>query len=186
MRNLHPVLALIAFVALPMALAADTPPAKISAVAQTTGSAETRLIHVIRLEHANSHELSNELTRILPAPLTAGVPLLVVPDGDTNSLILSGPVNLLTDAEAVVQKLDVAPTGAVQTQIIRLKHARAKDLATILREVVSQKMRSSRGWAGITFDERTESLVVTGDTPALASLQTLIDSLDVETPKSTD
>src|SRR5437667_12399732 len=91
MRNLHPALALVALVALPMALAADSPPAKISAVAPTTASVEPRLIHVTRLEHADARELGGELAKIFSVgPPPAGGTLAVVPDAETNSLILSG------------------------------------------------------------------------------------------------
>jgi len=179
MHRLHPALALIAFIALPMTLAADTPPKSTPPV---PGSDDTRLIQVTRVEHANARELDNEVSKIFSVGLRppAG-PLVVVSDLDTNSLIFSGPQSLLTEAESLVRKLDVAPSGKTETQIVRLKHARAKELSAILREIISQQLATSHtGFVGIAFDERTESLILTGRPAALSGLHTLIDGLDIE------
>lgn len=188
MQRLHPALALLAFIALPMALAADTPPPKSIPATHAAGMTEPRLIHVTRIEHANARELDNELTKIFSiGPPPAGGPLMVVSDFDTNSLILSGPASLLEEAEMLVKKLDTAQSSAAVTQIVRLKHAKAKELAGILRDVVAQKIQTSRsGWVGIACDERTESLLLTGSPASLASLHTLIDGLDVESQRTAE
>ena len=55
MHRLHPALALIAFVALPLTLAADTPPKSATPMAS-----DARLIQVTRVEHANARELDTQ------------------------------------------------------------------------------------------------------------------------------
>lgn len=186
MRSLHPALALVAFIALPMALAEDSPTQKTGPAPSKQESVEPdRETRVLRLKYADARTIAGELTNLGLSGWTPGGSLRVIADARTNSLVLSASAATLANAEKIVQQLDIAPVSARQTQIVRLKHAPAKDLAAMLREVITQKARSEPAeWPGISFDERTSTLVLTGETTGLEALMTLVENLDVPTDES--
>ena len=62
----------------------------------------------------------------------AAARVIVVSDETSNSVIVSAPDELMSNVAAVIQKLDTSTNDITETQIFRLEHADATELANVL------------------------------------------------------
>lgn len=183
MRTLQPTLALVAMFALPMAIAEDRTPPKPGDNPVAAVSAGPRETRVIRLQHASAFRLFPELKSILSVePAGPGSRLYVEYDAATNAIILSGPASDLQKAMELINLLDVAATNAARpTQLIRLRHSDAKELAWLMEHVIQQQAmgRARFEVPGVATDARTNTLLVTCEPGDYESIRKIIEALDV-------
>ena len=116
-------------------------------------------------------------------------------DARTNQLLLGGSAAEIEAALKLIEGLDVAveasapiasTTSAPQSaHVLTLKHAKAQDLANVLRAVVN----SSVVWIGpdgnrpsFTPDPATNVLVVAAPEKSMPAIRALVESLDVAPP----
>ncbi|MEK6644769.1 MAG: secretin N-terminal domain-containing protein [Planctomycetota bacterium] len=181
MRALFPLIALVGVIALPATLAQE----------QTTKESVAPIVHrqpneprqsaIVRLTHAEAYRMSKAFAEVFSMePTPSCGPFKIIADTETNSLVMTGSAEAIAKARTMLKELDQAPVASRQTEIIRLKHARAKDLADILMRVSSHgNPGPGEVHSGITVDERTASLILTGDPAPLVALKVLIETLDI-------
>jgi len=96
----------------------------------------------------------------------------------SNVLIISDRAANVRRITEIVHRIDRAETGEVE--VIRLEHASATDLVRVLTTLMQQSHQATQGAAGpvLTADERTNSILMTGDPTARLRLRTIIAHLD--------
>jgi len=130
--------------------------------------------------------------------LDLSVPLRLIPDVGTNSVIISStPANVAAAVE-LVRSLDTLPVGdAVVMRMFPLENASAMRLRPLIKDLFSQGEALRRlpgtqrqglpttatgqalaGEIAVSVDDRTNSLIVAGREEALALVEVLIKSLD--------
>jgi general secretion pathway protein D len=156
----------------------------------------TRIIH---LKHISADQVNREL-RILSSK-----------DGEmsvyspTNSLILSDYGSNIDRVMKIINQLDV-PGFDEQLEVIRIRYAKAKDLADLVDKIVNKgdkgaanrnvpgafsagvprftRSTSSSGQQGASFmaipDDRTNSIIVVGNKAGILRMRTLIGRLDTK------
>ncbi|HIE02970.1 MAG TPA: type II secretion system protein GspD [Thiotrichaceae bacterium] len=147
-------------------------------------------LEVIVLEQASAAEVVRILTTLEQAnsaakKATKNTPKIVA-DKRTNSVLINGDKVTRLRLRTLIAHLDTPIKSAGNTQVIYLRYAQAKDLATILKGV-SDSLANSQKIEGqpaqiktdIQADESTNSLVITA-TPAMTqNLQDVIRQLDI-------
>ena len=149
-------------------------------------------IEVIRLEHASAGEMVRILVSLNQAGARGGdgaaSPLGLVADERTNSVLISGDMADRLRFRALIAHLDTPLEEGGNTQVIYLKYANAEELATKLKEQVTQ-VAGAQGQAAagqqaaqavtIWADEDTNALVITAPPKVMRSLKSVIDKLDI-------
>jgi len=134
--------------------------------------ASEQVRHIVYLNEANAKELKETLSEIVVG-LPHGELVSVSANETTNVLILSGPVDVVTELEEMVRALDVAePVLPTVTEAIKLNYAEPKELVTALKESVLSED------GNVAADARGRYLIVT-DVPAkIEQIRELITELD--------
>jgi len=155
---------------------------------------------VIKLEHASAEEVVRMLEQLdkgdaSKAQGAEAKNMVLVADKRTNSVLVTGDDMQRGRARALISHLDgpLAQNGNVK--VYYLQYAKAKDLAAVLNKVMqnvaqmapggsggqgqSAPSSSSKGKATIEADEGTNSLIITAEADVMASLQAVIERLDI-------
>lgn len=151
-------------------------------------------IEVIRLEHASATDIVRVVTSLTQAANrsdNAASPLGLVADERTNSVLISGDRAGRLRTRALITHLDTPLEAGGNTQVIYLRYADAEDLATRLKEQVSQLVPGAAPAQGgapagrrgsdvtIWADPATNALVITAPTEAMRTLRSVISQLDI-------
>lgn len=101
---------------------------------------------------------------------------------ETNTLIIADRAGNINQIVEIISKIDQA--GTIDIEIIRLEFASAKDVAKILSELVQKTSGGKEGAApslalNITSDERSNSILMTGDPVMRMQMRKLIQKLDM-------
>ncbi len=118
---------------------------------------------------------------------------VVVPEPNSNSLLVRGPKAEVANAVALIKRLDAggAGTGA-QVRVFAVKHAEvgrlSKTIEVLFEQIISQQRRRGRSNRdapapssfSIAADERTSALIVSTSPANFAVVESLIKQLDVK------
>ncbi|MDH3525518.1 MAG: type II secretion system secretin GspD, partial [Acidobacteriota bacterium] len=126
----------------------------------------------------------------------------ILTDERTNSLIVLSSRSQFDEIRSLVAKLDVPVTGGGRIQVYYLSHANAEELAQTLNSLISGQSPPASGAAGagqaqqlraavtglaegltITADPATNSLVIQASQEGYATIQTVIEKLDIQRPQ---
>jgi type II secretion system protein D len=106
----------------------------------------------------------------------AGGAATLIPEPKQNRIMVSGSEREITRVEAIIRQLD--PLGQKgfkdETRVIRLKSAVAADLAALVEKSLNAQSQNIK----VLVDQRSNSLVVTGDSGAVESAAQIINQLD--------
>jgi type II secretory pathway component GspD/PulD (secretin) len=161
-------------------------------------AAAESVIEIFQLKNAQAVTLAQAVTTALAeqsatALRTATRPgekptqVTVTPEPNSNSVLVRGPKDKVTDALTMIKRLDeTGSTAGVQVRVYPLKNGRAADLAPTLGKLflgmVRQQTYSSRATDTATFaaaaDERTNSLVVSATPAHFALVEEILRTLD--------
>jgi general secretion pathway protein D len=149
-------------------------------------------VEVVRLEHASAGEVVRIIGTLLPpgGSPEAAMPVRVVADDRTNSVIMSGERAGRLRYRTLIAHLDTPVQAGGNTQVIYLRYAEATDLVAILQGVSASfaEAEGAEGGGGtpadrakvdIQADESTNALIVTAPPDTLLSLQQVIRQLDI-------
>jgi general secretion pathway protein D len=102
---------------------------------------------------------------------------------ENNTLVIADRAGNIDQIVNIINRIDQA--GTIDIEIVKLEFASAKDVAKILNELV-QKSSAVKGAAtspdrglNITFDERSNSILMTGDPVLRSQMRKLIQRLDL-------
>ncbi len=152
-------------------------------------------IEVIRLEHASATDIVRVVTSLTQAANrgdSAAAPIGLVADERTNSVLISGDRAGRLRTRALITHLDTPLEAGGNTQVIYLRYADAEDLATRLKEQITQLVPGTAATQGgapaasrrnsdvtIWADPATNALVITAPTEAMRTLRSVISQLDI-------
>lgn len=152
---------------------------------------------VVRLEHASAEEVVRMLDQLEKsdpgkAQADGNKPMVVVADKRTNSILVSGDDMQRQRARTLIAHLDGPMAQSGNVKVYYLQYAKAKDLAATLNKVMQNVAQMAPGAAGgtttaassggkatIEADEGTNALIVTAGADVMASLQAVIERLDI-------
>ncbi len=173
---------------------------RIERIVQQLDSPSKYDIDVVQLKHAWVDDVAKLLKNLVPKELgnqaqnnPAFGKYSVVADERSNRLIIRGDDSFRTRIESLIQKLDQPAKESSTTQVFRLKHADAKDLAKVLKgvlgEVAKEQKKGAAGAGGgsngsgqgfaILPDEGLNSIVVRADPAMMRQVTHLVNQLDV-------
>ncbi|MFT5116998.1 MAG: general secretion pathway protein D [Kiritimatiellia bacterium] len=101
----------------------------------------------------------------------------------SNAIIISDTVANIARLRDIIQRIDRA--GVAETDVVALQYAQASDMATMLQQLSkSEKDTPQNTRAVIVADQRSNSILVTGDEVRRKQVRELITRLDVSQPQS--
>lgn len=142
---------------------------------------------VYKLNYAAAARLEEQLTQLFKERLdtkSAGdqIPVLILSDETTNSLIVSASQDDHQQMRALLDQLD-KPSGALQQMaVISLKAAKAQKVADTMQEVVKAQAGSSKGGFAVTAEPRTNSLIVWANPDLMSTIRGIVEQLDNTNP----
>jgi general secretion pathway protein D len=135
------------------------------------------VVNVIKIENVSAAKLADTLRPLL------GRNAVITAYSTTNTLVIADHKANMVTAQHLVDQLDKA--GDSQIELIRLKHANAKDVLESLSALVPDSgggaaVGGGRSPLGITMsvDERSNSIMLTGEPAKRKQLKQLIAKLD--------
>lgn len=148
--------------------------AKESAIplADDAGSlSEDTVVQILKATNISANNLVNLLKPLIPQTgYLAASP-------ETNSIIVADRANNIRKILEVVERIDRG--GTVEVDIIQVNHANANSVMGIVKELIlTTATPESPAVASIAVDERSNSLLVTGDSHARQQVVSLIRHLD--------
>ncbi len=103
----------------------------------------------------------------------------IVADTNVNRIIVTGTSDELQQINALVQRLDTAPTQSDGTRVFQLNSVTATEMARIVSDAMTTYRDGGRRTrVRVAPDDRSNSLVVTGDRHDLQDVQVIIEKLD--------
>ena len=114
----------------------------------------------------------------------------IVADTNVNRVIVTGTSDELQQINSLIQRLDTAPQQSDGTRVFQLRSMTATEMARIVSDAMTTfRDGGRRTRVRVAPDDRSNSLVVTGDRHDLQDVQVIIDKLkvgDVAEPIRTD
>lgn len=135
-------------------------------------------IEVYALKHRRADDVATTLRANFPRRQGPDEQVIVTPQPSTNSLIVNAPEDRLAQVEALLARLDAAPTAdEARITTVTLKSGRAQDVAQALQAAMPEGLRQA---VKITPVPRNNSLLLTGSDEAIGLVMEQIAKIDVE------
>lgn len=167
---------------------------RISKIIKELDSPSKYELEVIQLQEAWVGDMVKLLEELAPAELGASAQgkgankYSVVADQRSNRLILRGDESFREKMRTLITKLDQPSSTGGKTKVVRLKHADAEDVATLLSglmgDIVNEEAAEKGGSApkseaSVYADEGLNALVIRAEPSLLQELEGVIEELDV-------
>lgn len=161
--------------------------AQISEIIKRLDQAGTIDMEMIAVKYASALDLSQTLTKLIPASTSSGQPhpTSLAVDERSNSILITGDPVSRKQIRALIQRLDQPLAGDGNTQVIFLQYARATQLVAILESVsgsltkAEKDQRLAQADISIRADESLNSLIITAPPSVLSTIKGVIAKLDV-------
>lgn len=167
---------------------------RLVAVIRQIDKSDVRSIEIVNLQHARASDLIQPLNNLIvassPSRAMAVAPPLVA-DDRTNAIIIGGDPDQHLQLRALIANLDAPVERDGNTEVIRMRHAMAKDLVQTLTGVGSKKIdqvgnnqaqsqqTASEKNFDIRADEASNALIITAPQETLRNLKAVVKQLDV-------
>ena len=101
--------------------------------------------------------------------------ITIVASERTNSLVIKGDTKSVSRTIELIRRLDVPANRAGSTQVIRLSHSNAEEIAEILKNIIKESSEEDSNNIGITIqpDVHLNALVVRADPTNMLELKAL-------------
>ncbi|MFT7304824.1 MAG: general secretion pathway protein D [Candidatus Azotimanducaceae bacterium] len=148
--------------------------------------ADNQTIEIIDLKEAWVEDMVALLEELAPDQIGKGSKgpnrVTIVASERTNSMVVKGEVQTVARVKDLIEKLDVPANRSGSTQVIRLSHSSAVDLAEILEKIIGDDgSNNTTGKVKVSIqpDEALNALVIRADPSTMLEIKDIIDSLDV-------
>ena len=140
-------------------------------------------IRVVNLDFAQASELAASLTQLVsstadPKDASAANKVSIQAFDAINSLVISAPDDQYGKIQALIDELDIQREVEGNVSVIPLKHAKAEDLSTILRDLTSGGAQGGATEFTVQADEASNSIIVKATGAQLKTVQSVIEKLD--------
>jgi len=137
---------------------------------------DDRQIEIVFLRNGTAAKVSQAVLSMFPQTGRSDERVLVTPQPENESLVISAPPARMEKVLALVSELDAAPRPEdVNIASIPLKNARALDVAESLRQALPSSIKIT-----ITPVTRSNTLLLTGSDETIALVTEQIEGLDIE------
>jgi len=130
------------------------------------GGGDEPVTRIIQLDHVEAGEVSQLLRQLLPQSA------YMVHHASSNSLIISDRASNIRRIETIIERLDAAIDQEVE--VIALTHADAAEVVQLINQIYP----ANGGAQSAVADQRTNTVVLSGDPARRLRLRTLISHLD--------
>lgn len=152
---------------------------KIKKVIKQLESRIQKSLDIVSLKYSSANELVAIMLKLEAKAIAKTNGLIMIANKSSNQIIISGGViEDRTRAISYINQLDVAKRNTGDTQVIYLNYAKAKDLAAILKEIIT-KTKNGNKKISITADKNTNSLVVYAPNGLMQEIKSTIAQLDI-------
>lgn len=149
--------------------------------------ADDEAIEIVDLKEAWVEDMVGLLEELAPDQIGSSAKgpnrITLVASERTNSIVIKGDSTSVTRTKALIGRLDVPANRSGSTQVIRLAHSEATELAEILKAIIDDGETSSDNSGSVKFsiqpDEALNALVVRADPSTMLEIKDIIASLDV-------
>ena len=151
--------------------------------------ADESTMAIVKLSEAWVEDVVSLLEQLAPDQIGKGAKgpnrVTVVASERTNSLVLKGDPGTLEKMKALIKQLDVKANNSGSIQVVRLAHSDAKELADLLKGLISDSDKDKKNAPGqgvtvsIQADESLNALVIRADPLTMTELKDIIGLLDV-------
>lgn len=148
--------------------------------------ADDQAVEIIDLEEAWVEDMVALLQELAPEQIGSGAKgpnrVTIVASERTNSLVVKGDARSVARVKQLITRLDVPANRSGSTQVIRLAHSDATELAEILEAIIddeSQGENTSGVKTSIKADEALNALVIRAVPSTMLEIKDIISSLDV-------
>ena len=161
--------------------------ARLAEIVNRIDVAETSTTEIVQLKEAWVEDMVALLEQLAPEQIGKGAKgpnkITLVASERTNSIVIKGDPGSISRVVALIQQLDIPANRAGTIQVVRLAHSDAAELATILKELISQNGKGDKPGqdiaTSIQADEALNALVIKADPSTMAELKDIIAKLDV-------
>ena len=148
--------------------------------------ADNQTVEILDLQEAWVKDMIELLEKLAPDQIGKNVTgpnrVNIVASERTNSMVIRGEVQTVGRVVQLIKRLDVPANRTGSTEVIRLAHSDATDIAEILKGIIgegSQGDTQSSIKVSIQPDESLNALVVRADPSTMLEIREIISSLDV-------
>lgn len=161
--------------------------ARLAEIVNRIDVAETSTTEIVQLKEAWVEDMVALLEQLAPEQIGKGAKgpnkITLVASERTNSIVIKGDPGSISRVVALIKQLDIPANRAGTIQVVRLAHSDAAELATILKELISQNGKGDKPGQNIATsiqaDEALNALVIKADPSTMAELKDIIAKLDV-------
>ncbi len=166
--------------------------ARIEKIIKQLDAADSEEFEVIQLKDAwvgSVIELLSNLTSVDTGAAKAGATastsrVKVVADERANRILVRGEKKARDHIRSIITRLDTPTNHSGSTRVIRLRHAKAADVAEMLQNLLSQSTNKSAENQQITeaqiqADESQNAIIVRADPSDLSVVEEIVSQLDV-------
>ncbi len=184
------------------------PPANILIISDRASNVNRMMRIIARIDETNSSDIdvmplqnasATQVARVVSSLYegqsqseVGGVPLKLVADDRSNSIILSGDANARLRAKALIAHLDTPSAYGGNTQVVYLRYEDAEKLAPKLKDQLQgmeEAAAARKGGAATTSesgneaqiwaDEQNNALIITAPPKTMTEVRSIIDQLDI-------
>jgi general secretion pathway protein D len=138
-------------------------------------SGEDVVVQIVKVKAISASQLASLLKPMLPNSA------LLTPYPDSNMLLISARASQIERLRAIIARLDQG--GGTDIDLITLDFARAKDVVQIINTLMNKNSSASTATnLNLTVDDRSNSVLMSGDPIVRQQVRSLIERLDK--PKS--
>jgi general secretion pathway protein D len=151
----------------------DVAAAQQAPLAAEGGGSDAQLTRIIGLKHLSAQEMVALLRPLMPQQAH------IAAHGGSNSLLVADRAGNIERIAALIRRIDVASDAEVE--VIPLRHARASEIARTLLALEQGNAQAAGGQGSasrVLADERTNSLLLSGDRAQRLRARSLIVHLD--------
>lgn len=160
--------------------------ARLEEIVRRIDVADNLAVQIVDLKEAWVEDIVGLLKELAPDQIGAGATgpnrVTIVASERTNSLVLRGERDTVAKVLALIDRLDVAANRSGSTQVIRLAHADAEELAELLKNIVGGNLQEGAApgiEVNIQPDTAINALVIRADPSTMLEIKDIIQSLDV-------
>ena len=147
---------------------------------------ENQTIEIINLNEAWVEDMVELLKEIAPDQIGSSAKgpnkISIVGSARTNSLIVKGEKETVGKIVDLINRLDVPANSSGSTQVIRLAHSDASEMAELLENIINTEKTAGNEntvKASIQADEALNALVIRAAPSTMLEIKDIIDKLDL-------
>jgi general secretion pathway protein D len=133
-------------------------------------SSEEIVVQIIKVNNISAAQLVNILKPMLPnSALLTAFP-------DSNMLLISASAKQIERVRSIIARVD--QSGGTEIEMVTLEFARAREVAQIISTLLNKGATNAATNFTLTVDERTNSILMSGDPIVRQQIHSLLERLD--------